>query len=59
MATIENETRTRPGTCPAHGQVRGAKEIPKIKFPFMVTAPLRGIGLLRPYRCPACGAKVS
>jgi hypothetical protein len=59
MATIENETRTREGTCPQHGQVHAVKEVPKIQFPFLITAPARGFAALRPYRCPACGAKVS
>lgn len=59
MATIENETRTHLGTCPEHGQVRAVKAVPKIKFPFLITAPARGLAALRPYRCPACGAKVS
>jgi hypothetical protein len=59
MATIENETRTREGTCPIHGQVRAVKEVPKMQFPFGITAPARGFAALRPYRCPACGARVS
>ncbi len=59
MAMIETEIRTRPGICPEHGQVQGIKDIPAIKFPFVVTAPARGLAALRPYRCPACGAKVS
>jgi hypothetical protein len=59
MPTVETETRTRQGTCPQHGQVRAVKEVPKLQFPFMITAPARGLAALRPYRCPSCGAKVS
>jgi hypothetical protein len=59
MTMIENETRIRQGTCPEHGQVQGVKEVPAIKFPFVITGPARGLAALRPYRCPACGAKVS
>jgi hypothetical protein len=59
MAMIENETRTRQATCPEHGQVRAVKDVPKIKFPFVITGPARGFAALRPYRCPACGARVS
>jgi len=59
MATLETETRTRPGTCPEHGPVGAVKEVPKLHFPFMITAPARGLAALRPYRCPACGARVS
>jgi hypothetical protein len=35
------------------------KDVPKIKFPFVITGPARGFAALRPYRCPACGARVS
>jgi hypothetical protein len=59
MAMIDNETRTRQGTCPEHGLVQAVKDVPAIKFPFVITAPARGLAALRPYRCPACGAKVS
>jgi hypothetical protein len=59
VATIKTETRIRQGTCPEHGQVAAIKDVPKIQFPFMITAPARGFAALRPYRCPSCGAKVS
>jgi hypothetical protein len=59
MAMIENETRVRSGSCPAHGQVRAEKQVPKIKFPFVITGPARGLAAARRYRCPECGAKVS
>ena len=59
MAMIENETRTRQGTCRTHGRVQAEKQLPKINVPFVITAPARGFAAIRPYRCPACGAKVS
>ena len=59
MTTRATETRTRLGTCPEHGPVQAVKEVPKIQFPFMITAPARGFAALRASRCPACGAKVS
>ncbi len=59
MAMIENETHTRQGSCPTHGKVLAAREVPKIKFPFVVTGVARGFAALRPYRCPECGAKVT
>jgi DNA-directed RNA polymerase subunit RPC12/RpoP len=59
MASTDSETRTRQGACPEHGEVRAVKEVPKITFPFVITAPARGLAALRPYRCPECGAKVS
>lgn len=58
MATI-NETKTLQRTCPEHGHVRAVKEVPKIRFPIVITGALRGFALLRPYRFPECGAKVS
>lgn len=57
MATIENETVTREGICPTHGRVIAEKQMPKLKFPFVVTAVARGVAAMRPYRCPDCGAK--
>lgn len=57
MTTIDNEIRTRPGTCPTHGRVTAEKQVPKLKFPFAVSAPARAVAAMRPYRCPDCGAK--
>lgn len=57
MATIDNEIRTRPGTCPTHGRVTAEKKVPKLKFPFAVSATARAAAVMRPYRCPDCGAK--
>ncbi len=59
MAAIETEIQATQGTCPTHGPVRAVKGVPKVKFPFVVTAPARGLAALRPYRCEECGAKVS
>lgn len=59
MSMIENETRKRPGSCPAHGEVTAEKRMPKLKFPFFVTGVARGLAAARPYRCPDCGSKTS
>jgi hypothetical protein len=59
MTMIETETRSRQGTCSAHGHVRGEKQLPKLKFPFFITGPARALASMRPYRCPQCGAKVT
>jgi hypothetical protein len=59
MAMIENETLTRKGACREHGDVQAVREIPKLKFPFVITGVARGLAARRPYRCPECGAKVS
>lgn len=57
MALIDNETRTRPGTCRTHGHVTAEKQLPRLTFPFLVTGIARGWAAMRPYRCPRCGAK--
>ena len=59
MSMFENEVRTRPGECHAHGRVTAEKRVPKLKFPFFITGIARGFALARPYRCPACGAKAA
>jgi hypothetical protein len=56
---IEHQTRTHPGTCPNHGQVTAEKQVPKLKFPFLITGIARVAAALRPYRCRDCGANVS
>jgi hypothetical protein len=58
MAITDTETRTRRGTCPTHGQVAATKQVPKLKFPIVVSGIARGAAAIRPYRCPDCGAKV-
>ena len=59
MAMIENENRTRPGNCPTHGKVTAEKQVPKLKFPFVVTGIARAAAAARPYRCPTCRAKAA
>jgi hypothetical protein len=57
MAMIENEARKRPASCPTHGRVTAEKQVPKLKFPFIITGVARGLAAARPYRCPSCGAR--
>jgi hypothetical protein len=59
MSMFEHEIRTHQGACPTHGSVTAEKRIPRIKFPFFVTGVARGVAVLRPFRCPSCGAKVA
>lgn len=59
MTAIHNELRTREGNCPTHGRVAAEKTVPAIRFPLVVTGIARAASLVRPYRCPACGARVS
>jgi hypothetical protein len=59
VALIENETQTRQGTCPTHGKVTAVRQVPRLKFPFVISGVARGLAALRPFRCPECGANVS
>jgi hypothetical protein len=59
MAWIQYETRTHHGTCAQHGQVTGVKQVPKLKFPVVITAVARGAAALSSYKCPQCGGRVS
>jgi hypothetical protein len=59
MAPTDSETRTRQGICPTHGRVTARKQVPKLRFPIVVTGIARGAAVMRPYRCPDCGAKVT
>jgi hypothetical protein len=59
MSMFNTETRTRAARCPTHGPVTAEKQVPKLKFPFVITGFWRGFLALRPYRCPTCGAKAA
>jgi hypothetical protein len=56
---MPTETEIRSGTCPNHGPVEAAREMPRPGFPFLVYAVRRLIAGRRPYRCPTCGAPVT
>jgi hypothetical protein len=59
MSMFQHETRTHEGACPTHGAVTAEKRVPRLGFPFFVTGIARGVAVIRPFRCPSCGAKVS
>jgi hypothetical protein len=48
--------QTRAGHCPTHGTVQATRNMPTLRFPILVTGPIRLAALTRPYRCPDCGA---
>ena len=56
MATT---TETRTGTCTTHGTVQAERQLPKLTFPFFVTAPLRYLAKRKPFHCPECGSPVT
>ena len=53
-----SEVQTRTGDCPTHGTVEGTREIPRIQFPWFVTAVMRSVAGRRPFLCPTCGQPV-
>jgi hypothetical protein len=56
---MDSETQTRTGTCPTHGTVQAAREMPKAGFPVFLYAVRRLAASRRPYRCPTCGTAVT
>ena len=54
-----NPEQTRPGRCETHGLVEGARTMPRLRFPFIVTGTLRLAAMTRPFRCPRCGASTT
>lgn len=56
MAT---EIQSRQGTCPNHGAVQATRELPPLRFPFVVYGLRRLLAQRRPFRCPDCGAPVT
>jgi hypothetical protein len=52
------ETQTRTGHCPTHGTVEATREVPRIRFPFIVFAVGRALAKRRPFLCPTCGSRV-
>ena len=57
MSNTTIETRT--GTCPTHGTVQAERRVPKLGFPFFVTATMRYFARRKPFRCPDCGSPVT
>jgi hypothetical protein len=55
---MSSTLETRIGVCSMHGTVRAERRLPKVTFPFLVTAPMRYLARRKPFRCPECGAPV-
>jgi hypothetical protein len=55
---MASETQTRPGRCPTHGSVEATRQIPRLGFPFVVSATRRLLAQRQPFRCPTCGERV-
>ena len=57
---MASEVQTRTGTCATHGAVQGTREIPKLEFPFVVFAIMRGVAMWRrAFTCPRCGEVIT
>lgn len=54
-----NETLVQSGRCTAHGVVQATKQVPRIRFPFLVYGALRLWANMRPFHCPVCDSPVS
>jgi hypothetical protein len=54
-----SEIRTQNAECSQHGVVEAVKEVPRVRFPFLIYGPLHIIGNARSFRCPECGAKTT
>ena len=55
---MANETQTRTGDCPTHGEVEATRELPRVTFPPVINSIRRSMAKRRPFRCPACGSPV-
>jgi hypothetical protein len=52
------EIQTRTGRCSTHGTVDATRNLPQIRFPYIIYAVLRSVAKRRPFRCPTCQAPV-
>ena len=50
--------QAQAGRCSTHGPVEATRELPEMRFPFVVYAIMRAAARRRPFRCPECGAAV-
>jgi hypothetical protein len=55
---MAKEVQTHAGRCSTHGTVQATREIPQMRFPYVVYAIRRTLAQRRPFLCPECGAAV-
>jgi hypothetical protein len=58
-ASSKSAAQTRLGRCETHGLVEGSRKMPRLIFPFIITGALRLVAMMRPFRCPHCGASTA
>jgi hypothetical protein len=51
--------QTRLSRCPDHGLVQATRQMPRLRFPFIVTGVMWLAALARAFRCPECGGKAA
>jgi hypothetical protein len=51
--------QTRPSRCGTHGLVEGTRQLPRLRFPFIVTGIMRMVAMTRPFQCPQCGVRAA
>lgn len=56
MAATEEQTRR--GSCGEHGSVEGRRDVPRLRFPFIVYGVMRMLAQRKPFACPVCGKPV-
>jgi hypothetical protein len=55
---MPTEVQNHAGQCATHGTVQATRDVPEMRFPFIVYAIWRAIAQRRPFVCPECGAAV-
>jgi hypothetical protein len=56
VTSKQESVQVRPSRCPTHGLVEGTRNVPKLRFPFIITGVIRLAATTHPFRCPQCGA---
>ncbi len=61
MATNSKQgtVQTRLSRCPEHGLVDGTRQLPKLRFPFIITGAIRLAAMAGAFRRPKCGTKTT
>jgi len=58
-ASKKGLVQTRLSRCPGHGLVQATRQMPRLRFPFIVTGVMWLAALAGAFRCPHCGAKAA
>ena len=50
---------TRLSRCADHGLVEATRQMPRLRFPFIITGVMWLVAMTGSFKCPTCGAKVA